>query len=103
MVVDLPDSASRTSLSDAELDAAITGWTSAIAAASAHRLLLIAEKTARNYVDDPECDEDSQASWNSVAAEVSLAAGTSHGRASGDDFGVLGSADRVSYRVDHRR
>lgn len=80
----LVDSASRAEMADAEIDAAIAAWTDAIASASAHRLLLIAEKTSRNYDDDWECQDDTEAAWNSAAAEVSLASRISHGRASGD-------------------
>ncbi|MDA2890086.1 DUF222 domain-containing protein [Mycolicibacterium sp. BiH015] len=80
----LADSASCARMADAELDAAIAAWTDAIASASAHRLLLIAEKTRRNYDDDWECQEDTEAAWNSAAAEISLASRISHGRASGD-------------------
>lgn len=80
----LPDSVSCAGMADAELDAAIAAWTEAIASASAHRLLLIAEKTRRNYDDDWECQEDTEAAWNSAAAEISLASKISHGRASGD-------------------
>ncbi|MDA2893021.1 DUF222 domain-containing protein [Mycolicibacterium sp. BiH015] len=80
----LADSASCARMADAELDAAIAAWTDAIASASAHRLLLIAEKTRRNYDDDWECQEDTETAWNSAAAEISLASRISHGRASGD-------------------
>lgn len=80
----LADSASRTEMGDAEIDAAIAAWTDAIASASAHRLLLIAEKTRRNYDDDWDCLEDTEAAWNSAAAEISLTSRISHGRASGD-------------------
>ncbi len=71
-------------MADAEIDAAIAAWTDAIASASAHRMMLIAEKTRRNYDDDWECQEDTEAAWNSAAAEISLASRISHGRASGD-------------------
>jgi hypothetical protein len=80
----LTDSASRAEMADAQIDAAIAGWTDAIASASAHRMLLIAEKTRRNYDEDWECQEDTEAAWNSAAAEISLASRISHGRASGD-------------------
>ncbi|MGB3482113.1 MAG: DUF222 domain-containing protein [Mycobacterium sp.] len=80
----LPDSASRAEMSDAEIDAAISAWTAAVAAGSAHRFLLIAEKTSRNYNEDWEILEDTEAAWNSAAAEISLASGISHGRACGD-------------------
>jgi hypothetical protein len=80
----LADSASCAEMADAEIDAAIAGWTDAIASASAHRMLLIAEKTRRNYDEDWECQEDTEAAWNSAAAEISLASRISHGRASGD-------------------
>jgi hypothetical protein len=71
-------------MSDAELDAAISAWTAAGATSAAHRLLFIGEKTARNYDEDWESTEDTDAAWNSAAAEISLASGISHGRASGD-------------------
>ncbi|MDG4663215.1 HNH endonuclease signature motif containing protein [Mycobacterium sp. 236(2023)] len=80
----LADSASRVEMADAELDAAIAGWTDAISSASAHRMLLIAEKARRNYDDDCDSVEDTDAAWNSAAAEISLACRISHGRASGD-------------------
>ncbi|MDG4665617.1 HNH endonuclease signature motif containing protein [Mycobacterium sp. 236(2023)] len=80
----LPDSGSCAEMADAEIDAAIAAWTDAIASASAHRLLLIAEKTRRNYDDDCDSVEDTDAAWNSAAAEISLACRISHGRASGD-------------------
>lgn len=73
----LADSGSRAELADADIDAAI-------ASASAHRLLLIAEKTRRNYDDDWDSLEDTDAAWNSAAAEISLASKISHGRASSD-------------------
>ncbi len=71
-------------MADAELDAAIAAWSDAIASASAHRFLLIAEKTRRNYDDDWDSLEDTDAAWNSAAAEISLASKISHGRASSD-------------------
>lgn len=80
----LPDSALCAEMADVEIDAAISAWTDAIASASAHRLLLIAEKTRRNYDEDWESLEDTEAAWNSAAAEISLASKISHGRASGD-------------------
>ena len=80
----LADSGSRAELADAEIDAAISAWTEAVASASAHRLLLIAEKTRRNYDDDWDSLEDTDAAWTSAAAEISFASTISHGRASSD-------------------
>lgn len=69
-------------LSDAAVVEAITAAVVAESAASARRLALIAELTARRCGDDEHahwaCDD-----WDSAAAEVSAAMGVSHGRASG--------------------
>lgn len=65
---------------DAELVAAIEHWTTAEAAATAHRLAAIAELGERRTRDDERsrwaCDE-----LDAAAAEVSAAMGIGHGRA----------------------
>lgn len=71
-------------MTDVELDDAITTYTALAATVAAHRLLFIAEKTSRTYSDDSDSIDDTEAAWKSAAAEVSLASGSSHGRACGD-------------------
>ncbi|ANW62881.1 hypothetical protein BCA37_04045 [Mycobacterium sp. djl-10] len=71
-------------MTDVQLDDAITTYTALAATVAAHRLLFIAEKTSRTYTDDYDTVEDTEAAWKSAAAEISLASGSSHGRASND-------------------
>ena len=78
----MPEPAELSAASDAELVGAIEGWTRASAASDARRLAAIAELARRRVAAaDPErhfwtCDVD-----DSVAAEVSAAMNTGHGRA----------------------
>jgi hypothetical protein len=71
-------------MTDVQLDDAITTYTALAATVAAHRLLFIAEKTSRTYTDDYDTVDDTEAAWKSAAAEISLASGSSHGRASND-------------------
>ncbi|GFG61890.1 HNH endonuclease [Mycolicibacterium murale] len=84
MFAGLPDCAARSQMTDVQLDDAITTFTALAATVAAHRLLFIAEKTSRTYTDDYDTVDDTEAAWKSAAAEVSLASGSSHGRASND-------------------
>lgn len=70
---------------DSEVISAIEEFTRAEAAAAARRMAAVAELVHRRCGDDEHahwsCDE-----WDSAAAEVSAAAGISHGRASGQMY-----------------
>ncbi|MGB3481456.1 MAG: DUF222 domain-containing protein [Mycobacterium sp.] len=118
MFVELPDSALRAQLSDAEIDDAISVLTRAAATLAGHRLLFVGEKAGRNYDDDCDSLEDTDAAWNSAASEISMASGISHGRASGDmeiglalavrlpkigDLLLAGDiSERIARRIVHR-
>ena len=96
MFAGVPDSAARSQMTDAELDDAISTYTALAATVAAHRLLFIAEKTSRSYSDDSDTVEDTEAAWKSAAAEVSLASGSSHGRACGGHGNRFGPVDQAA-------
>jgi Domain of unknown function (DUF222) len=81
-----PDGASLTRADDATMIAAITGWTRAEAAASAHRLAAIAELVRRRAVGSARGGNWSCDNWDAMAAEVAAAQGVSHRMASGQMY-----------------
>jgi hypothetical protein len=80
---------------DSMVVAAITGWASVEAAASARRLAAIAELVRRRADGPTDCAQWSCDNWDSMAAEVAAALHVSHGMASGQMYLSVALRDRL--------
>ena len=82
----LPGPEDLATADDSMVIAAITGWASVEAAASARRLAAIAELVRRRADGPTDCAQWSCDNWDSMAAEVAAALHVSHGMASGQVY-----------------